>query len=174
MSTYIILGVIAGVIVIFIVGISVVEKKKNRKLKIAQDKLEKEIKISGQSVANKIMAIVKTNEENLKNFVPSVGKLKMSDINNEAKKQLLIIKNSKNYRLIQENNEEWINFKKHLEALLGEKSNNWQKRNKTNIDFFANYKPKSEEPKVSEKTKKKGKRKKVKTATKKGQNESTE
>lgn len=154
MQTYIILGVIAGVIVIFIGGISILEKKKNKKIKIERSKLEKEIKFCGENVAQSVVKIVNQNAKDLIKFVPSVGALKMSDINQKARKSLLEIKHSKNFRLLREHSNEWNDFKKNFEALLGEKSNNWPKRNQENINFFQTYK-RQEEPKKETKKKRK-------------------
>ncbi len=77
--------------------------------------------------------LISLNEKKLKKFVPSVGKEKMSDINNYAKKEFIRIKKDKLFKLISNNSSTLENF-----LLLSKtKSNNWKKQCPKAIEYFA-------------------------------------
>ena len=165
-TMWIILGGLIGLVVIFLIVTSVLDKKKTKKIQIEKKELNEKISVSGEKISKEIMKVVRANERSLANFVPSVGKKKMSDINNEAKNKLIEIRNSRDFRLVKHNEKEENLFKTNIDALIKEKSNNWNKRNQPNIDFFANYKkpePEKKETKKNKSEKKDKKSKKVKS-----------
>lgn len=158
MTMWIILGGLIGLVVIFLVVTSVLDRKKRRKVMAEKAELDVKVGNSGANVSKAVMKVVRANEKLLTNFVPSVGKTKMSDINNKAKAKLIEIRNSEDFKLLRHNEEEDKSFSDNLEALIHEKSNNWSKRNISNIEFFKEYK--KQEPKKDESKKEKSKAKK--------------
>ena len=158
MTMWIVLGSLIGVVVIFLVVTSVLDRKKNKKIKIEKESLKKEVASSGKSVSEEVKKVVKENEETLKSFIPSVGEIKMSDINRKAKENLKTIKNSRNFKLLSHDSTISEDFDKHLKNMIKEKSNNWSKRNKEDINFFENYKAPAKKvvSEIKKKTKKKG------------------
>ncbi|WKX02793.1 MHJ_0274 family protein [Candidatus Mycoplasma mahonii] len=169
-TIWIVLGGLIGVVVIFLVVTTTLDRKKNRKLKVEKTKLDSEVKESGTKIAQEITKIVDNNNIMLKNFVPSIGKLKMSDINSIAKKELQDIQKSRTFKLIQHNKEEYDKFKKNLDTLIKNKSNNWLKNNEQGISFFKNYKFKDPTPPKSKKEAKKKSKKDAKKEIKKSDN----
>lgn len=154
-TMWIILGGLIGIVVIFLLVTSILDKKKRKKIIAEKKELDFQVENSGVNISKQIITVVKNNEKELKDFVPSVGNKKMSDINNKAKNKLLEIKSSQDFKLLKHNEDDNKLFSKNLDILLHEKSNNWAKRNADIIAFFQNYqKPK---PKAIDK-KKKGKK----------------
>lgn len=151
MTVWIVLGVLIFMVSVFLVVTSILDRKKNKKLKLEKETLQKEILLSGSKIAKQVLEVWQNNDLKLKKFVPSVGKMKMVDINNDAKNALLRIQSSRNYSLIKGNEEEFEIFSTQFKELLSEKSNNWQKRNIKNLQYFKNYQPISKDKEALEK-----------------------
>ncbi len=168
MTMWIILGSLIGVVVIFLLVTTTLDRKKKKKIMVEKKEIALEVKDSGSNVSKEIKKIITKNTKDLKEFVPSIGKLKMSDINNNASKELKKIQQTKDFKLIKHNEEEYVLFSKHIKSLIATKSNNWDKLCSKDLEFFVNYKPfKKVEKQELKKPKKPKKVKKVKTKGKK-------
>lgn len=141
MVMWIVLGSLIGVVVIFLVVTSTLDRKKKKKTGLAKAELLKEASSAGKNISDKVNNVIKENEKTLKNFVPSVGDIKMSDINNKAKNSLKEIKSSRDFKLLTHDEFVAAKFELNIKVLIKEKSNNWAKRNKAEIKFFKEYKP---------------------------------
>ena len=158
MTMWIILGGLIGVVVIFLLVTTTLDRKKKKRVKIEKAELAKGVESSGTNISKKVTRLVAKNKKLLDNFVPSIGKFKMSDINKKAKDELKVIKESEDFKLIKHMEKEYVKFEKHTNNLIENKSNNWDKNNKDDISFFKEYKFVPEKKEVSKKGKKKGKK----------------
>ncbi len=129
---WIVLGALILIVVGFLVFTSIVERRKNKKLKAEKAKIDKIKESAIEHVSILINLIADFNSKKLKTFIPSVGKLKMSDINNLAKKELTNIENSDDIKYMKEHDI----FLKHFYNLLKEKSNNWNKKQAESLKYF--------------------------------------
>ena len=152
-TMWIILGGLILIVVVFLVVTSILDRKKRKKVVAQKKELDFRVWNSGANISKQIIKVVQNNEKELKDFVPSVGNKKMSDINNKAKKKLVEIRASEDFRLLKHNKDENKLFSENLDILIREKSNNWAKRNLKNIDFFRNYKKNESEQNVNVKNK---------------------
>lgn len=163
-TMWIILGSLVGVVAIFLVVASILDRKKAKKAKAARAELKKATDGARGNVAASVNKVIDENSKLLKDFVPSVGKVKMSEIRDKARKALDEIEKSKEFKLAKdsdENKDLITNFGKLKEA----NSNTWETKSKKVIEFFKEAELKAnEEP--SEKTEaaksKKNKNKKAK------------
>lgn len=152
-TMWIILGSLIGLVIIFLVVTSIFDRKKRTKALAEQKEIDFKVDNSGTNVSKAAVKAINTNEKELKNFVPAVGKKKMSDINSKAKMALQKIKDTEDFKFLKHNEVEFKEFSANIDALIQEKSNNWSKRNAKNIEFFKNYKaaPKPTPKKVKSK-----------------------
>ncbi len=134
-TMWIILGVLIAVVIGFLIVSAILDKKKRKQQLIAQNKEKEQKEMSAGKIAIIINILVALNKEKLKNFQPSIGKVKMSDINNLAKKELDNIKKSALYKNILSNEE----VLKHFLVISKTKSNNWEKQSSTSLAYFLEY-----------------------------------
>ena len=123
-----ILGSLIGVVIIFIVVTSILDHKKRKKNKIKIEAENKKSREAIKKISISISIILKLNDTRLKKFVPSTGDLKMSDINNIAKKQISDLENSKLYKTILKDDSSYEIIKKLIHHLKKIKSNMWRKK----------------------------------------------
>jgi Na+-transporting methylmalonyl-CoA/oxaloacetate decarboxylase gamma subunit len=132
---WIILGVLISVVVGFLIISAVLDKKKRKQASIKEKEAQESKKQARGRVAILANVIVKENQKKLKEFIPSIGQLKMSDINNLAKDALEQIQKLSCFVLAKED-EEFVN---QFNLLLKNKSNNWLKQNKKQIIFMQKF-----------------------------------
>ena len=140
LTMWIILGGLIGVVVIFLLVTTTLDRKKKKKVAAKKKTLDAGVAASGKNISNEVKRVVKRNEKLLKDFVPSIGKLKMSDINMKSKDALVKLKKSEDFKLLKHIEKEFKSFSIHLNNLIENKSNNWAKGNKADIKFFEDYK----------------------------------
>ena len=140
MVMWIVLGSLIGVVVIFLVVTTTLDRRKNKKIVFEKKALSTKVNEAGTSVASQVSLIIKNNDEKLKTFVPAVGKTKMSDINKNARDSLKKIHLSSDYKLLKHVEGRNEIFDKNILPLIKNKSNNWEKRNVENKKFFVEYK----------------------------------
>lgn len=128
MIMWIILGSLIGIVIIFIVVTSMLDHKKRKKNKIKIELANKESMESIKKVAILITVILELNDKRLKQFVPSTGNLKMSDINNIAKKQINDLENSKLYKMILKDDSMFVQIQNLITLFKKTKSNMWRKK----------------------------------------------
>lgn len=125
---WIVLGSLIGIVAIFIVVTTILDRKKRSKLKV----LEKEMKMAAENAKHEILhyvnEIIKHNDRLLSEFVPSVGKIKMSDVRDKAKKAMKRMIDSEEFKLIAEE-DETKELSKVIHALKSTNSNLWIKSN---------------------------------------------
>ena len=126
MTLWIIIGALVGAVAIFLVVMTIRDKKKVKIQKAEEEKLNIEKQAAGKYLIIFLIELIKKNEKTLKDFVPSVGKLKMGDIRDKAKASISSLKKGKNYRLASDSeaNERIIEL---IDLFQKENSNNWNK-----------------------------------------------
>lgn len=132
MTLWIIIGSLVGVVAIFLVVMSLKDRKKMKVKKQEEQRVEK---IRNDSRFNLIVflnVLISENEKLLSKFVPSVGKLKMGDIRAKAKKALKNFKDSEEYKHAEESesNKKLIGVYNKFESA---NSNTWAKALKTEV-----------------------------------------
>ena len=140
LTMWIILGGLIAVVVVFLLITTTLDRKKKKKISIEKKKLDDGVAASGKNISSEVKRVVKRNEKLLKDFVPSIGKLKMSDINKKSKDALVKVKKSEDFKLLKHIEKEYKSFTEHLDNLIENKSNNWTKANGKDIKFFEEYK----------------------------------
>ena len=99
MTLWIIIGSLVAVVAIFLVVMSIRDRKKLKVEKKQIEAKEKAINDSRENVIFYMNVVIEQNDKLLKEFIPSVGKLKMSDIRDRAKKALKEFKFEEEYKL---------------------------------------------------------------------------
>ncbi len=135
MNSIVMWGILGGLIAIvigFLVISALLDRKKRKKAKLEQAEIDKLKNAAVGNIAILINLIIKRNEKKLQEFVPSVGKLKMSDINNMAKDEMKKITETEWFKFLREEDILMENFS----IIAKEKSNNWIKKNKEQIKYF--------------------------------------
>lgn len=126
MIMWIVLGVLIGLVVLFLVVTSILDRKKTKKINAAKAILKAEADSAEDKVLIFANKIITENQKLLDEFVPSIGKLKMIDVRNKAKEALKIIKSSKNFKILVQNegDEKIINA---INSLNSKNANTWAK-----------------------------------------------
>ncbi|MGY6172574.1 MHJ_0274 family protein [Candidatus Mycoplasma pogonae] len=139
METYIILGVLVGLILFYLIFVWVSNVRKTQKAK----KLKAEFEIAQSQAKNEIIAwvniVIRKNQELLDNFVVSIGKYKMGDINNIAKELLNEAQKTTNYDTYFQNEDFKENVREaheYINNLKATKSNLWKNKCAIEIDYF--------------------------------------
>ena len=123
---WIVIGVLLAVVVTFLVVASILDKKKTKKYKAEKEEKDKAMLLAGSEMELFISALIKENEKLLKNFTPSVGKLKMGDIRKKAKDAIKEFKESREYSYAS-NSEDNEFILKLTDELYKTNSNTWNK-----------------------------------------------
>lgn len=134
-TLWIILGALVGVVAIFLVVASIKDRKKVKKVRALEKQADLAAKASVGSVAIYINIVAEQNRKLLKNFVPSVGKVKMSDIKDKAKIALKELEKSDAYTLALKS-ESKDEIKKGFEELKQLNSNTWDKNATKTLQYF--------------------------------------
>lgn len=135
MMMWIILGSLVGIVIIFLVVASMLDRKKAKRVKLEKARLAKEIADAGGNIAIWVNLTNEQNSKLLKEFVPSIGELKMSDIREKGKASLDAIAKRKEFKLAQQapENAKVMTF---FEELRNQNSNTWDTKGKDAIAFF--------------------------------------
>ena len=133
MTIWIIIGSLVGLVAIFLVVMSIKDRKKAKKEQIEVKELEKQKEESRENVLIYLNEVILDNEKLLKSFIPSVGKIKMGDIKTKARKQLSFYKKENAYKLAMES-EKNLKIIEVFESFIKENSNIWSKKFKKEID----------------------------------------
>lgn len=126
MIMWIVLGVLIGLVVLFLVVTSVLDRKKTKKINAAKAILKAEADSAEGKILIFANKIFEKNQKLLDEFIPSIGKIKMIDVRNKAKDALKILKSSKNFKILIQNegDEKTINA---INSLNGKNANTWAK-----------------------------------------------
>lgn len=137
-TMWIVLGALILVVIGFLIFSSIWDRKKAKKAKIHEAKIKKNAHLNISKVAIWITTVVQEVDNQLKLFVPSIGKHKMSDINNIAKKEIIKIKESKEFKTIIVDKELYKTFLENINNLIKCKANLWKKNQIKTINFWKN------------------------------------
>ncbi|AAT27844.1 MHJ_0274 family protein [[Mycoplasma] mobile] len=115
-------------------------RDKRKKRIIREDKIRKLIKseIIQQEIILEINNLITLNKQALDEFIPSIGKLKMSEINDISKNKLKELTESEKYFKYIKSQDEFKDFQNHLQNLSQNKANVWEKICSESLDFFKN------------------------------------
>ncbi|NQZ28957.1 MAG: hypothetical protein HRT98_01080 [Mycoplasmatales bacterium] len=127
-----ILGGLIAIVIGFLIISALLDRKKRKKAKIEKNEIDKLKNAAVGNMAILINLVVEKNKKILKEFIPSVGKWKMSDINNMAKDEMKRIEKADWFPYLKE---EDILMENYL-IISKEKSNNWEKKNQDQIKYF--------------------------------------
>ncbi|MCK5867281.1 MAG: hypothetical protein KAG14_02695 [Mycoplasmataceae bacterium] len=127
MVIWIIIGSLIGIVGIFLITMTIMDKKKAKKHKIKIKELEIKKQESKDDVILFLVAVIEKNGKLLKNFKPSIGEYKMGDIRGAAHKSLKIFKQTSSYKLAKdgENNKDLMQT---YDNFFSENSNLWFKK----------------------------------------------
>lgn len=134
-TLWIVLGALVTVVIIFLIVASVLDRKKAKKIKAEKARIEKAAESSVAKVAIWINLTIEKNRSAIKNFVPSVGKIKMKDIKEKAIKSLKLLVKSEEYNLACHSQEE-PKVAEMTNALLKTNSTVWETTAKESVEFF--------------------------------------
>lgn len=157
---WIVLGSLVGVVAIFLVVASVLDRKKMKKFKAEKAVLTKNQQAARANVAIWVNIVAKENQAMLDKFVPSVGSVKMSEIRTKAKKSLELLEKRKEFKLAAEpkENKELIEKFKELKET---NSNIWSTKLAKTLAWFDKEEKAGLEVRNVEDKKGKGKKAKV-------------
>jgi len=169
---WIVLGSLVGVVIIFLIVTTILDRKKSKKTKLEADKLLVQKRESSWKIAEKVNLVAAKNRKLLDEFVPSIGKYKMSEVKDIARKSLQEFMHTKDFKIAKslEENEEMIEKYK---LLLKTSSTQWDKKYSDVIQQFVKWQKEKKEKAIKTKTdienriKKTGKGKKNKDNSKK-------
>ena len=135
MYLWIIIGILVGVVTLFLIVMSIKDRKKEKLRKIELIELEKKQKQARGNVIVFLDELIIQNNKMLDNFQPSIGKIKMKNIKNISRTNLLKYKKTEEYKLASaiKTNEKII---KYFKLFLDEYSNNWNKKLKKEINYI--------------------------------------
>lgn len=88
MTLWIIIGSLVGVVAIFLVVMSIKDRKKTKLREAELKEVNQKKSVANAQTIVFLNELINKNEKILKDFVPSVGKYKMGDIREKAKKAL--------------------------------------------------------------------------------------
>lgn len=127
MIMWIIIAILVFLIVIFLIVMAIKDKMQAKKQKEEAKKLEEKQKESIKNVLVFIEEIYLYNKQLLKDFEPSIGKIKMSDIKNKMKKILSKFSDSKIFSLAKKlkENKKIINI---FEKMKKETPTTWNRK----------------------------------------------
>ncbi|TCG10476.1 MHJ_0274 family protein [Mycoplasma todarodis] len=149
MNSAVMWGILGGLIAIvigFLVISAILDRKKRKKAKAEQAEIDKIKNSAIGNLAIMVNLVVEKNDKKLEEFVPSVGKLKMSDINNLAKEEFKRVETINWFQYLKEEDILMENFY----AIAKEKSNNWPKKNQEQIKYFKELEESLEKEKYKE------------------------
>ncbi|MCP4336297.1 MAG: hypothetical protein GY679_00400 [Mycoplasma sp.] len=140
MTMWIILGVLITIVIGFLFFSAILDKKKRKQEKEILKQQKQEESMAKGKVSILIGILVNLNNKKLEKFKPSIGKEKMSTINNYAKKELYRIKKDNLYKFISKDPKILENFL----IISKTKSNNWIKQCPKSIKFFGDLEKQTE------------------------------
>ena len=168
---WIVLGSLIGVVIIFLIVTTIFDRKKNKKVKIEADILLMEKRDASWKIAEKVNVVAAKNRKLLKEFVPSIGQYKMSEVKDIARKSLQDFLHTKDFKISKtlEENEEMIEKYKFL---LKTPSTQWDKKHSDILKQFIEWEKEKKEKAIKtkeeiEKRAEKSKKNKNKKETKK-------
>jgi hypothetical protein len=118
------LGGLIGVVSIFFIVSSIIDRKKRKKEKIEHVKMVEKSNTAAGKVSIYINLVIKKNKIALQRFIPSIGKIKMKDINHSARKALKNLTHKEFYSDLLASDEFVKDISRNLKNLIKEKSNN--------------------------------------------------
>lgn len=136
-TMWIILGSLVGVVAIFLVVASILDRKKVKKVRAEKAEVTKLQQSARTNVAIWVNLVAKANSNLMKDFVPSVGSVKMSDIREKARKSLELLERKKEFKLASEAKEN-ADLMKHYQELKDTNSNIWDTKLEATLKFFIN------------------------------------
>lgn len=151
MTLWIIIGALVAVVALFLIVMSIKDRKKAKIVQIEKKEQDTAREGARKNVILFLNLLMDQNDKLLKDFVPSVGKLKMGDIRSKAKKAIVAFKKTREYKFAEESetNGELIKLVGDLEHT---NSNTWNTKfkaeikelndakTKLNKEFVADYK----------------------------------
>ncbi len=137
MIMWIILGSLIAVVAIFLIFTGLMDRKKTKKIRAKNRELELLRQDAGDLIAIWVNIVIESNNQLLKQFVPSVGHFKMKHLCASAKKSLILLTKQQPYELIKDSKgEKERNICQKFDELLNDNSNNWSKNHAQTVEFF--------------------------------------
>lgn len=137
MVIWIVIGSLVGLIAVFLIVFSIKDRKKAKLIKEQKEEIEQKKNESSKNIVVFINELIKRNDKMLKNFVPSIGKVKMNDIRTSARKAISIFKEKQEYKMARESEtEESIEILEILNKFNEENSNIWDKKLEAEIKLL--------------------------------------
>ena len=141
MGNYI-MWIVLGCLIVIVIGFlgfsTLWDKKKRKKAKIYDENIKKEAHLSISKVAIWITSIIFEVNQQIVEFVPSIGRHKMSAINKIAKDELIIVKKSEAFKMILIDKDLHKTFIENIDILIKSKANSWRKNQIKVINFWKN------------------------------------
>ncbi|MGL4343337.1 MAG: MHJ_0274 family protein [Metamycoplasmataceae bacterium] len=135
---WVIFGILIVGLIVFMLFSFIKDKKKNKEIFRKKIELKKATEKTSKELAVKIKIIIEKNNQEVQNFIPSIGNIKMKDINFLTRKMLKEIKESKMFKLIYLKEQSNKVFVDSLDVLIETKSNLWEKKCQNEINYFFN------------------------------------
>ena len=135
-AIYVILGLLLAFVVFYIVW-KIMKKKllKKKELKVLRKKEEETKKVYYDYVMS-FYKIIEYAENELKNFVPSIGSTKMKDIKNGANKLTAKLLKREDFSKSFADNKVYENFLEHATKIASYNCNLWESNIPETVQFF--------------------------------------
>ncbi|WP_128008856.1 hypothetical protein [Mycoplasma sp. ATU-Cv-508] len=135
MWAWIVLGSLLGTVVVFLLISALKDKRKNYVVKKETEKHEALKEHARQLVGIWVEIVDWHNQKLLDQFVPSIGKIRMSEIRHRARTALELLTEKQEFQIMSESeaNQDMVQA---FEKLRRSNSNNWTKNNRDELKLF--------------------------------------
>ncbi|MDK2819740.1 MAG: hypothetical protein KFW07_02790 [Mycoplasmataceae bacterium] len=135
---WLVMGLLVGVMILFLAISYFRDKKKNKVVIYKKIELKNITEKTSKEISLRINTIVEINNQHIDEFVPSIGKLKMIEINTISRSLLKEIYNSNIFKKIFLDPTYDQEFSINLKKLIDIKSNHWNKKCEQELKYFLN------------------------------------
>lgn len=135
---WLVMGLLVSVMIFFLAISYFRDKKKNKVVIYKKIELKNITEKTSKEISLRINTIVEINNKHLIEFVPSIGKLKMMEINTISRDLLKEIYNSNIFKKIFLDPTYDQEFSINLKKLIDIKSNHWNKKCESELKYFLN------------------------------------
>lgn len=150
MVIWIIFGALIAILILFFAYSAIKDRRNKKKLKQEKLLFEAEAVEYYDEILITMIEIIENNQKFLDEFEVSIGKYKMGQITDATRNIIGDILNSSKFKGFFIEDEKYIEFVKNVVFLKDLKSNNWQKKAISAMEYFKKEFRKIEEGKIED------------------------
>ncbi|WLP85908.1 MHJ_0274 family protein [Mycoplasma seminis] len=136
---WIFFAIVMSLFLAWVVWQYVKDKRRQKKTKLQAAEFAKESAIYVYDLTIMMNELFKLNRQTLDEFVPSIGKYTMGEINANTRNLLIKIQKSPEYREFLHENPKYHEFNHNFTALRDLNANLWDKKGTKYVEYFINY-----------------------------------